>query len=354
MQADAPVPVIDCHAHIIPPRLVSTLLSAGSRYGVEVGGGQNAPTIRLEGSSWTKPLPIPLTRTDERLATMDGQGVDVQVLSGWIDFSGYTMPLDAAVRFSELQNETIAEIVAADPDRYAGAANVPLQDATTAARMLREAVERYGFRSVQIATYLGGERFLDDPSLDPFWEAAEALEVLLLFHPYDEKPAPGLSDYFLHNCVGYPLQTAIAISRMIFGGVFTRFPRLRARFPHAGGALPYQFARIERAAKVRPEAKAKGFDGDPLAILKSLYFDTVTNNPATIRFLVDMVGADRLMMGSDYPFDMADPDPVATVRAAVPEKHLAAVLGGTVQKLLCLSPACGCGGRSLRPLAEPV
>lgn len=347
-------PVIDCHAHIIPPRLVEELLRKGAHYGVETGGTDKAPTIRLDGSAWTKPVPIPLTRIDERIETMDRQRIDMQVLSGWIDFSGYTMPLDEAVRFSHLQNETIADVVASNKDRYAGAANVPLQDARIAADMLRRAVEDYGFRSVQVATYFGGERFLDDPALDPFWEAAEDLGVLILFHPYEEKHPAGLADFFLHNCIGYPLQTAIAIARMIFSGVFTRYPNLRARFPHAGGALPYQFERIRRAAEVRPEAKAKGYEGDPLDVLKTLYFDTVTSNPPTLRFLADLVGAERLMLGSDYPFDMAERDPVATVTAAIEEKHLPAVLGGTVQKLLCLSPSCGCGGRPLRPLAEAV
>lgn len=346
-------PVIDIHAHIIPPRLVELLRRRGGDFGVEVGERDGAMMVRLAGSDWTKPLPMPLTRTDERLSTMDRQGVDVQVLAGWIDFSGYTMPLAEAVRFSEIQNETIAELAAGN-ERYAGAGTVPLQDARTAADMLRRTVADYGFRSVQVATYLGGERFLDDPALDPFWEVAEALDVLVLFHPYDEKPAPGLADYFLHNCIGYPLQTAIAISRMIFGGVFARFPNLRARFPHAGGALPYQFARIERAAQVRPEAKARGFAGDPLEILRRCYFDTVTNNPATLRFLADLVGPERLLMGSDYPFDMADPDPAGTVRAAISGAALDGVLGGTTQKLLCLSPSCGCGGRLLRPLAEAV
>ena len=346
MSAPLQTPVIDCHAHIIPPRLVDVIRRSGSAYGVEVGGGTGATTIRLEGSSWTKPVPMPLTRIDERVATMDGQGVDVQVLSGWIDFSGYTMPRDLAVRFSELQNETIAEVVASNSDRYAGAANVPLQDAREAAAMLRRAVEQYGFRSVQIATYLGGERFLDDPALDPFWEAAQDLEVLILFHPYEEKHPAGLADYFLHNCIGYPLQTAIAIARMIFGGVFTRFPDLRARFPHAGGALPYQFARIQRAAEVRPEARVHGFDGDPLDILKRLYFDTVTSNPATVRFLADMVGADRLMLGSDYPFDMAERDPVGTVKAAIAAPHLDGVWAERLRNC-CVSPrhAAVAGGR---------
>jgi aminocarboxymuconate-semialdehyde decarboxylase len=288
-------------------------------------------------------MSMPLTTTDERLATMDRQGVDMQVLSGYIDFSGYTMPLDLGTKFSELQNACIAEVVAAHPHRYAGAANVPLQDAATAIRVMERARRDYGFRAVQVAPYFGGKKFLDDPALDPFWAAAQEMETLILFHPYDEQPAAGLSDYFLSNCIGYPLQTTIAAVRMMFSGVFTRFPALRFRLPHAGGFLPYQIERFRHAAEFRPEPRAKGFRGDPLDILKSLYYDTVTFSPATLRYLVDLVGADRLLLGSDFPFEMGDPDPVATVRAGIAPEHHDKVLGGTLQRLMCLDPACGCG-----------
>ena len=125
-------PIIDCHAHIVPPEMWRTMQRDGARYGVEIWDDDQRRMIRLAGSSYARPMYMPLTATDERIATMDRQGVDMQVLSGYIDFSGYTMPLDLGTRFAELQNETIAAVVAAHPDRYAGAANVPLQDAATA------------------------------------------------------------------------------------------------------------------------------------------------------------------------------------------------------------------------------
>jgi aminocarboxymuconate-semialdehyde decarboxylase len=327
--------VIDLHAHLIPPRLVETLRREGARYGVEFAGPADAPTIRLEGSSWTKPLPIPLTRVAERLATIDRQGIDLQVQAPWVDFSAYTMPVPLAEKFSELQNETIAEVAAAHPGRFLGAATVPMQDAPTAIRVLERAVAM-GHRSVQVATYFGGQRFLDHESLFPFWEAVSDKGVLVYVHPYDEAPPAGTKEFFLHNVVNYPLQTAIAIPRMIFAGVFDRFPRLTICFPHGGGYLPYQFGRIRRAAEVRPEPKSLGYAGDPLDVMKRFYFDTILHNPASIRYLADMVGADRLVMGSDYPFDMNDPDPVASVRAALPEQVQAAVTGGTAARLLGL------------------
>jgi aminocarboxymuconate-semialdehyde decarboxylase len=329
-------PIIDFHAHLIPPRLVETLVAHGADYGVHVSGPAEAPQIRLENSGWTKPIPLPLTRVAERIATLDRQGIDKQVMAPWIDFSGYTMPTELGIRFSELQNETIADVAAAHPDRLMGAATVPMQSPDDAARVLRDAVHTLGFRSVQIATYFGGKRFLDDPALDPFWRVAEEMQVLVYFHPYDEQPPNGTADYFMHNIVNYPLQTAIAIPRMIFGGVFQRFPRMRVCFPHGGGYLPYQFGRIRRAAAVRPEPKVHGYAGDPLDQLKTFYFDTIVHNPASLRFLADMVGADRLVMGSDYPFDMNDADPVASVRAGIDPEWQDSVLGGLAQRLLGL------------------
>jgi aminocarboxymuconate-semialdehyde decarboxylase len=328
-------PIIDFHAHLIAPKLVKTLWSEGARYGVEIAGTEAAPTIRLEGSSWTKPIPLPLTRIDERIETLDRQGIDKQVMASWIDFSGYTMPVELGEKFSRLQNETIAEVVASRPDRFLGAATVPMQDAGRAVKVLEEALGQ-GFRSVQVATYFGGTRFLDDPALDPFWEAAEALGVLVYFHPYDETPPNGTKDYFLHNIVNYPLQTAIAIPRMIFAGVFQRFPKLNVCFPHGGGYLPYQFGRIRRAAEVRPEPKVHGYSGDPLREMQGFYFDTIVHNPKSLAFLAEMVGADRLIMGSDYPFDMNDPDPVGSVKAGLAPEFQERVMGGTAIRLLGL------------------
>jgi aminocarboxymuconate-semialdehyde decarboxylase len=351
---NAITPVVDTHSHIVPSEMWKVMLHDGPRYGVEITGNEKRWIVRLEGSSYARPMYMPLTNDAERIATMDVQGVDMQVLAGYVDFSGYTMPVDLGVKFSELQNETIAGVIASNPDRYAGAANVPLQDAKAAIRVMERAARDYGFKAAQIATYLGPSRFLDDPALDPFWEAAQEMEWLLIFHPYDEQPAAGLREYFLHNCIGYPAATTVAVTRMILGGVFTRFPDLMVKVPHGGGFLPAVIERLRHAADFRPEPRAKGFRGDPLDVMKRLYFDTLTFSPAALRYLVDLVGADRLMLGSDYPFEMAETDPVGVTKAGVPEHHHEAVLGGTAARILCLDPACGHHGRPLRPKAEAV
>ena len=347
-------PVIDCHAHIVPPEMWATMLKDGARYGVEIGGTEARRMIQLAGSSYARPMYMPLTATDERLATMDRQGVDMQVLSGYVDFTGYTMPLDLGIRFSELQNETIAAVVAAHPTRYAGAANVPLQDAAAAIRVMEQTRRDYGFRAVQIAPYFGGKRFLDDPALDPFWAAAQEMETLVLFHPYDEAAGERASARLL------PRTTASAIrcrppsraARMMFSGVFTRFPRLRMRLPHAGGFLPFQLERFRHAADFRPEPRANGFAEDPRDVVRRLYYDSVTFSPDNLRYLVELVGPDRLLLGSDFPFEMGDIDPVGTVKAAVAPEHHDMVLGGTLKRLLCLDGSCGCGNASTLFKAE--
>jgi aminocarboxymuconate-semialdehyde decarboxylase len=345
-------PVIDTHAHIVPPDMFKTLRQMPEHYGVTWSGGERRPLVQLAGSNYVRPLPMFLTNVDERIATMDRQGVDMQILTGWVDFSAYTMPRDLGVRFSELQNEAIAGVVAANPNRFAGAANVPLQDAKAAIEIMQRAHEKHGFRAAQIATYLGPTRFLDDPSLDPFWAAMQEMGTFLIFHPYDELRPAGLHDFFLHNCIGYPLATTIAIVRMMYSGVFDRFPNLLIKVPHAGGFLPYQIERFQHALDFRPEPGSKGFKDHPRDVLKKLYYDTITFSTPTLRYLIDLVGAERLMIGSDYPFEMGDPDPVASVKAAVPERHQAAVLGRTVQKIMCLNPVCGCGGRPLTPMVD--
>lgn len=336
-------PVIDTHSHIVPPEMLKTLRRNASGYGIAFTGTEDKPVVQLAGSDYVRPLPMFLTNLDHRIETMDRQGVTMQILTGWIDFSAYTMPLDLGIKFSELQNESIAAVVASNPQRYLGAANVPLQDAASAIKMMQNVRDKYDFRAAQIATYLGPNRFLDDPSLDPFWAAAQEMGTFLIFHPYDEQRPSGLHDFFLHNCIGYPLQTTTAIVRMMFSGVFDRFPGLQIKVPHAGGFLPYQIERFQHAADFRPEPRSKGFKGRPADVLKKLYYDTITFSPATLRYLIDLVGAERLMLGSDYPFEMGDPDPVASVNAAVEDKHRSAVLGGTVQRIMCLDSTCGCG-----------
>src|SRR3982074_2084212 len=150
-------PVIDCHAHMVPPDMWRAMLTDGARYGVEIGGTAERRMIRLAGSGSARAMSMPRTAPAERIPTMDRQGVDMQVLSGCTDFSGYTMPLDLGTKFAELQNETIAGVVAANPDRYVGTGHVPLQDAATAVKVIARAHRDYGFRALQGPAVFGAK-----------------------------------------------------------------------------------------------------------------------------------------------------------------------------------------------------
>lgn len=328
---------VDIHTHVVSPELLATLRRHGGRYGVELLETP-APVAVLAGGTRTKPIQPELSDVAGRLAAMDRQGMDVQVLSTWVDLVGYRMPAAEGAAFSRLQNETIAELVQGAPHRFVGAATVPLQDPAAAVEVLNEAVERHGFRAVQIATQVG-DRHLDAPELEPFWQAAESLGVLVLVHPHDDAPPPALAPYFLWNVVGNPVLTTVALVRLLYGGVLERHPRLSVSFAHGGGMLPYQIGRVRRAFQVRPETRARGLATDPLELLRRCYFDTVMNSPPTLAYLAALVGPDRLLMGGDFPFEMGDPDPVRTVCEAVAPTAQAGVLGGTAAGLLGLTSA---------------
>lgn len=324
---------IDVHCHAISPELLQAARRGGARYGVELVERDRGLVLAMEGGSASKAIPPELTDLDARLAAMDRQGVDVQVLSSWADFTGYGMPARQGAAFSRLQNETLAELVRSQPSRFVGSATVPLQDPELAAQVLEDALARLDLRAVQIATQVG-ETQLDDPRLDRFWSAAASLGVLVLVHPYAEQALPALRPYYLSNLVGNPWQTSVALARLLFGGVLERHPVLRVSFAHGGGFLPYQVGRLGRGFASRPETRAGGTTSDPRSLLRRCYFDTVLNDPRAIRYLAETVGSDRLLLGSDYPFESGDPDPVSSVRAALPPTQQASVLSSTAAQLL--------------------
>jgi aminocarboxymuconate-semialdehyde decarboxylase len=305
---------IDIHSHIIPPNLV-TALAEGS-YEIEVEIENERVHASLADGSEIGALRSDLRDIDGRLEAMDAAGIDVQVLAPWIDLNGYVLAPAGGARYSRLYNESLAGVVADHPDRFLALANVPLQASREAAAELRYAVQELDMAGAQIATTVAGGE-LDDPELDPFWEAAESMRAILVLHPYDPLPQRGLRRYFLSNAVGRPAETTIAIGHMIFGGVFERFPELVVCVVHGGGFLPYQIGRMDRAFHAKPELAAKHLTRPPSEWERHLYYDTVTHNGGVTRFLIDQVGADHIVMGTDYPFEMGDPSPVDTV-ASIP------------------------------------
>ncbi|GMQ85107.1 MAG: amidohydrolase family protein [Acidimicrobiia bacterium] len=323
---------IDIHAHCVPAEAVDLLRRDGTSLGIEVDDDGKATVAG-------RPLPMTLrpalSDRDARLAAMDRSGVERQVLSPWIDFTAYRLDPDRGARWSRRLNETLAAEAASHPDRFLAVGTVPLQTPESAVVELRHAVEELGMAGVEIGTRVG-DVYLANADLDPFWAEAARLRCLVVLHPLDPLPGIDLSSHFLHNIVGRPAESTIAIAGLILDGLLDRHPELVLCIVHGGGFLPYQIGRMNRGWEVRPEIVATDLSTPPIEVLRTLYFDTVLHEPAAIRSLVDLVGADHVLLGTDYPFEMGDLDPIGTI-GAVPglsaaERH--AIVSGNVERLL--------------------
>lgn len=322
----------DVHAHCAPAEAVDLLRSDGTELGIEVGDDRS---VVIAGRRLPVPLRGSLTDRAARLEAMDRTGVDVQVLSPWIDLTAYRLDADTGARWSRLLNEALAGEAASHPDRFLAVGTVPLQSAEAAAEELRHAVTGLGLVGVEIGTRVG-DADLVRADLDPFWEEAARLRCVVLLHPLDPLPEIDLNSHFLHNIIGRPAESTIAVARLLLDGVLDRHPELVLCVVHGGGFLPYQIGRMSRGWVAKPEIVAADLTTPPLQALRKLYFDTVLHEPAAIRYLIDLVGADRVLLGTDYPFETGDPDPIATIDAipGLTEAERHAILVGNVDRLV--------------------
>jgi aminocarboxymuconate-semialdehyde decarboxylase len=242
-----------------------------------------------------------------KLAQMDRDGIDIALISLTPSLLLYwTDPADT-VRIHRFINDAGAELAGRGGGRLHALATVPLNDPPAAAEELRRARRELGVVGVEIGTSVG-ETMLDDPSLEPFFAAAEELGTPVLIHPYTNMiaaPTPALAGFHLGNVIGNPMETFVAAARLIVGGVFDRHPNLRVQLVHAGGAFPYQLFRLDHAYEVREETKSKA-RRRPSEYLANLYFDTAIFEPRALDFLIGLTGPERVLFGSDLPFDMAD------------------------------------------------
>ncbi|MEX0863957.1 MAG: amidohydrolase family protein [Acidimicrobiia bacterium] len=325
----------DIHAHCIPGPLLDMLRSEGSRLGIELrddGRGEYAvigDRVRLQ------PFNPTLSDLDARIGAMDATGVDVQLLSGWIDLTAYALDGGAGAEYSRRFNEIITAEARRHPNRLTPVGTIPLQDPRLAAEELDYAVRDLGMAGVQIATTVDGTD-LDRAGLDPFWEAAEGLGCLVVLHPCDPLSGVDLSRNFLDNMVGRPAESTIAVAHLLFSGVLERYPGLVICVVHGGGFLPYQLGRMQRGFDAVPRLAAQNISTPPSELARRLYYDTVLHDPAPLAFLVEHVGADHVVMGTDYPFPMGDPTPVDTVNTipGLSDEQRRLILGGNVARLL--------------------
>jgi aminocarboxymuconate-semialdehyde decarboxylase len=319
---------IDAHAHVIVPELLR------EPWGPRVRWEDGAQIVELGGRPIRSAV-RDFVAIDGILAAQDEAGIDRIVLCPWVNLLGYEVPVDEARERARIQNGGLAALRDAHPDRVSVLGTVPLQAPEVAAAEL-EALMATGFAGVEIAASVNGTPLGDD-SLGPFWAAAEANGALVFVHPTTRGYADGaFADYYLWNLVGNPMETTLAAAHLVLSGVLERHPDLRVLLAHGGGAITALRGRLRHGWSFQPQTRSK-LTKSPEASLKRLYYDTVTHDPAVLRELVAFAGAERVLLGSDYPFDMADARPAETVAAAglAPDAERL-VLGGNAARLLGL------------------
>jgi aminocarboxymuconate-semialdehyde decarboxylase len=317
----------DVHAHVIVPEITGRAAwsprvwrdDAGSQV-VELSGNQIraavAEFLDIEGI----------------LAAQDEAGVERVLLCPWVPLLYYDADPDEGLARARIQNDALAGLVREHPDRVAALGAVPLQDPELAAAELVGVMQHLS--GVEVAASVRGV-FLGDDRFEPFWEAAEATGALVFVHPTTRGfDSPAFQDYYLWNTVANPLETAITAAHMVMAGVMERHPRLRVLLAHGGGALLAVRGRLRHAHEFQPQARSRLHESPDVAI-RRFYFDTLTHDDMLLRALIDYVGSEHVLLGSDYPFDMGDARHVDTVRrlGLAPDVEQA-VLSGNAERLL--------------------
>lgn len=328
---------VDVHSHHVPTALLEVARNDGGRHGVNVSRDDTGRWMIGLGGAPDRMVPPPLVDPKRCLEQMEEQGLGFRIISGWNEVFGYELDPRAASWWCAAQNSALAEVVAEAPGRVAALATVPLQDPVLAARELGRAVGECGLRGALIGTHVRGVN-LDAETLNPFWEAACENAVPVMVHPGTAAlDRSRFSDYFMANSVGNPTETTLAAAALAFGGVLERFPELNVVLVHGGGFFPYQVGRLWKAFTVRDEVP-KSPGRDPLAAVGRFYYDTILHYQPALQLLVAAAGVDRLLFGTDSPFEMAEHRPPADwLGPALPDPEaLAAVSGGNARRLFSL------------------
>lgn len=317
-------PIIDIHGHINIARPREILAAR-----------QPAKPRRAESGGLTDKSKVPiLTDIDARLADMDGMGVDMMLLTPSPPNGFYRASEEVAGEAARATNDAVAKMARDHSERFMACGNVALQHVEQSCAELTRGMQELGLKGMRISTNIAGME-LGDARLDPFWARAEKDGALIMLHPQGFTEPERLEPYFMTNAVGQPLETTLALAQMIFGGVFERFPNLKLCAAHGGGYFPFYLGRFEQSYRERKECRVH-ISKSPAEFVRQIWFDTVVFRPDAIGYLAGVVGADRIVMGTDSPYDMGEKNPVALVNA-VPTLSAAAksdILGGNAAKLL--------------------
>jgi len=317
---------LDVHNHVIPEDVLR-LVRADPSFGIDISDGW-----------WRGPdhVPFELLKTfydpATRLADLERAGLDGAVVSPVITLFMYRLEPDRAVVFARTVNQGLAEFCAGAPGRLSFMATTPLQDVPAACELLADAIE-LGAVGVAVATSIAGRR-LDEEIFRPFWELCGQRSFPVFVHPAYNDQHPALQSWYLQNVIGNPLETTIAVERLMCSGVLDEHPGIKVVAVHGGGFIPYQLDRLGHASAVRPEFAARV---DTERLLSHFFFDTVVHGAAGLRFLAERVTLDRLVLGTDMPFDMAVAKPLELLRNALGESAADVVADTNPRRLFGLS-----------------
>ena len=342
---------IDIHTHILPHDWPD--LDAKYGYGGFVRLNHYKPCCArmIIGDRVFREITDNVWDPERRIEECDRDGVSMQALSTVpVMFSYWAKPADA-LDLSRRLNDHIAGIVRDYPKRFAGLATIPMQDPDLAASELERCVRELGLSGAQIGTHVDPNPHsgridalnLDNASLQPVWSAAEELDAAIFVHPWDMVGKERMPKYWLPWLVGMPAETSLAICSLIFGGVFERFPKLRVAFAHGGGAFPFTIGRIERGFHVRPDLVATENNTNPRNYLAHnnaparFYVDSLVHDTDALRMLLKLFGAQRVTLGSDYPFPLGETKPgqlIESMKLSTKEKRQ--LFSGTAREFLGL------------------
>lgn len=328
-------PVIDMHAHFVPPEIVRAAERNQDWYGVTFGMTDAGRMFSsAAGRRMALPWQLPLETAEERTGVMSGLDVDVQMVSLSPTMHWYSSDPDTSPDFATAANDALAEMVSLRPERFLGLGYLPLQNVPASLAELERCIGKLGFPGVMVGTNVDG-RDWDDPQLFPVLERAADLGCFVFFHPARGRTDDWLTRYHLRNLIGNPLETTAAAAALIFGGVIERLPSLRACLAHGGGYCCGNAGRWDHGWRVRKECQAQ-ISRLPSDYLRQFHFDSLTHSDLALRALLDLVGERQILLGSDYPADMASPDPVGAV---LHNPHLSAgekraILGANMARLI--------------------
>ena len=320
--------IVDCHAHLVPPGLLDTIRKNKARFPsvrqIEEGGSL---AFAFAGGKPIRPVSKPLSDIPARLAWLKERGIDKQVVGGWVDMFGYELQGEEGEAWSRTTNDALLAAAKSNP-AFVPLATVPLGDGKRAAAVLKDAVKA-GFPGAMIGTLPRGPgSTLDHADLDAFWAAADETGAVIHIHPSFDAGDVRVNDYGLANGLGRITDAAIAVARLLCAGHPKKYKNAKFFAPMGAAALPFVLGRLKRNAAITPGI------GDPVEGLSLIYTDTILHDARVLKFVIEMIGADRIMMGSDAPFPIGDMAPMQIVAdAGVTGAQAQAMNGGLAQKV---------------------